>query len=248
MKLSRRAFALGLGALASRPAFAFGESSQVDVAELDLGAGTLSRPFAWKRLLYELSQSTSVETVSRSVFLKPEDPALFEHPFAVLCGDGAFAMPSEEGLEQLGRYLSYGGFLVIDDTTGQDRTGFDASVRELASALFPNRAMAPLPTDHSIFRSFFLLAKPVGRLDQSAVLEGIVTGNNAPLVYTRNDLSGALDRTSGGAAAQACVPGGERQRREAVKLAINLVMYALTSDYKKDQAHVTELIREGRLE
>jgi hypothetical protein len=45
-----------------------------------------------------------------------------------------------------------------------------------------------------------------------------------------------------------CVPGGESQRREAIKLGINLVLYALTSNYKKDQAHVRQLMKEGRLE
>jgi hypothetical protein len=42
--------------------------------------------------------------------------------------------------------------------------------------------------------------------------------------------------------------GGEAQRREAIKLGINLAMYALTSNYKHDIAHVVELMREGRLE
>jgi hypothetical protein len=44
------------------------------------------------------------------------------------------------------------------------------------------------------------------------------------------------------------VPGGETQRREAIKLGINLVVYALTANYKRDQAHVKQLMKEGRLE
>ena len=44
------------------------------------------------------------------------------------------------------------------------------------------------------------------------------------------------------------IPGGELQRREALKLGINLVMYALTSNYKHDQAHVRALMEEGRIE
>ena len=38
------------------------------------------------------------------------------------------------------------------------------------------------------------------------------------------------------------------QRRESIKLGVNLVMYALTSNYKHDTAHVLELMREGRIE
>ena len=61
------------------------------------------------------------------------------------------------------------------------------------------------------------------------------------------DLSGALDRTPDGRNRTPLV-GGELQRREATKLSINLVLYALTSNYKHDIAHVVELMREGRLE
>ena len=61
------------------------------------------------------------------------------------------------------------------------------------------------------------------------------------------DLSGALDR---GVDGRNTIPlaGGDRQRREAVKLSINLALYALTSNYKHDIAHVVELMREGRIE
>ena len=37
-------------------------------------------------------------------------------------------------------------------------------------------------------------------------------------------------------------------RREALKLGINLVLYSLTANYKKDQAHVRELMKQGWLE
>ena len=76
----------------------------------------------------------------------------------------------------------------------------------------------------------------------------MTVGNLSPLIYCRNDLSGALDRGPDGRSVHACVPGGERQRGEAVKVGINLVMYSLTANYKRDQAHVRALMLEGRLE
>jgi hypothetical protein len=225
----------------------FGDTSRVDVAELNLGPGTLSRPNAWKRLLYEVIQTTSVVCEPSSAQVRPEGPELFEHPFTVLLGDGAFALPEESGLEQLSRYLAYGGFLVIDDTTGTDG-GFDDSVRALVRKLFPTRPLSPIPSDHSVYRSFFLLRRPLGRLDRHRVLEGVTVDNLTPVIYMRNDLSGALDRSDDGRPRQACIPGGEGQRREAIKLGVNLVLYSLTATYKKDQAHVQALMREGRLE
>lgn len=246
---SRRQFLAGLAAsLVAPKALAFGEPSFVDIAELDLGKGCLSRPNAWRRLLYELRQTTSVECRTESVLISPEDPELFEHPFAVLIGDGGFDEPSETAVEQLSRYLAYGGFLLIDDSTGRDDSDFDASVRALVQRLFPTRPISRLPTDHSIYRSFFLLRRPLGRIDRYAWLEGVTVGDLTPLVYCRNDLSGALDRRADGRPAHAVVPGGEHQRREAIKLGLNLMMYSLTANYKKDQAHVRELMRQNRLE
>jgi hypothetical protein len=241
-------FAAGTAALASGRASAFGEASSVDIAELRLSSGTLSRPEAWKRLLYEVIQTTSVEAVPRSVQLDPEDPALFAHPFAVLVGDDAFPPLSEAALQQLGRYLSYGGFLLVDDASGQRESAFDRSVRSLASRLFPTRPLTLLRSDHSVYRSFFLLHEPLGRVANVRALEGVPQGSTHVFVYCRDDLSGALDRRADGVDANACVPGGEAQRREAVKLGINLIMYALTSNYKQDITHVNELLREGRLE
>jgi hypothetical protein len=34
------------------------------------------------------------------------------------------------------------------------------------------------------------------------------------------------------------VPGGEHQRETAYRFGVNLVMYALTGNYKSDQVHV----------
>lgn len=270
---SRRELLAGLGAAAALgatglpgSAWALGANSQVSIAELDLGSGTVSRPTSWSRLLYLLDYSTSV-TVNPDVAgfqtepprLRPEDPDLFGYPFVVCLGDGAFDLPSEQGLQQLARFLAYGGFLLFDDVTGEDDSGFDASVRRLVRVLFPTRSLAVLPPDHSIYRAFFLFQRnkrfrrgewdgyPVGRLARHRELEGVTVGNLTPLVYTRNDLSGALETDASRMPRRACVPGGPQQRLEAEKLGMNLVMYSLTANYKKDQTHVSELIRRGQL-
>lgn len=252
MTLTRRhllgAAATALAGLTVRPAWALGEATQVDIAEIQLSRGTVSRGEAWKRLLLEVVQTTSVEVNPRSVPLAPEDPALFRHPFAVLAGNAALPDLSDAARAQLVRYLAYGGFLLIDDTTGTPDSDFDRSVRAMLARLFPTRPLAVLSSDHSIYRSFFLLHEPVGRVANHRVLEGVPQGSTHVVVYMRDDLSGALDRRADGTDAAACVPDGESQRREAVKLGVNLLMYALTSNYKQDIAHVNELMRDGRLE
>jgi len=247
--ISRRALLGSAAALAFAPRVrALGPASEVDIAEIQLPRGTVSRPEAWTRLLFELLQSTSVEAEPRAVQVAPDDPALFRHPFAVLAGDGALPALSEAAEQQLVRYLSYGGFLFIDDVTGERDSDFDVSVRQMVRRLFPTRPLTVLPADHSVYRAFFLLHEPMGRVALHRNLEGVAQGSMHPLIYGGDDLSGALDRRKDGADAFPCTPGGELQRREAVKLGINLLMYGLTSNYKQDQAHVEQLIREGRLE
>ena len=110
------------------------------------------------------------------------------------------------------------------------------------------KPITPLRADHALYRSFFLLEKPVGRLAEVDFIEGVDVGKVTPLMLFHNDLSGALERTEDGQDKYAVIPGGDFQRREAVKLVINMIMYALTSNYKHDQAHVKELIEDGRLD
>ena len=40
----------------------------------------------------------------------------------------------------------------------------------------------------------------------------------------------------------ATVPGGDRQRELAYRFGVNLVMYALTGNYKSDQVHVPAIL------
>jgi hypothetical protein len=247
--MRRREFLVALsGMLATRPALALGRSSEADVAEVILPSGSISRPDAWTRLLYELEITTSIETVNSVVQLAPEDPALFDHPFAVLSGNGAFKALTREARQQLVRYISYGGFLLLDDATGLETSGFDSSVRRLCDRLFPTRPLAFLPSDHSLYRAFFLIDRPVGRLTTWPRLEGVTLGETTPIIYSRNDLGGALARDGSGRHAFPLDNGVPAQRREAVKLGVNLYVYALTSNYKKDQAHVKALMDQGRLE
>jgi hypothetical protein len=238
------AAALGLPSVAS----GFGSPSMLDVAELVIPGVSVHRPGAWKRLLFEIIQTTSVEASPVTVQVDPEDPVLFEHPFCVLVAEAPIAGLSDAGVRQIERFLSYGGFLLIDDASGEGDGAIAKSVRRLAGRIFPTRPVSPLPADHAVFRSFFLLDSPVGRTLGTGVLEGVSTGPTTPLVFCGSDLSGALDRSPSGQDRYPVVPGGERQRREALKLGVNLMLYALTSNYKHDIAHTLELMREGRLE
>ena len=69
-------------------------------------------------------------------------------------------------------------------------------------------------------------------------LEGASIGNTTPVIYCKNDLGGAWERDGLGNWVSPCTPGGEEQRKDAFHLGINLILYAMTGNYKEDLIHV----------
>jgi hypothetical protein len=62
------------------------------------------------------------------------------------------------------------------------------------------------------------------------------------VVIGAHDWAAAWATDSQGRAQYAAVPGGEGQRETAVRFGVNLVMYALTGNYKADQVHVDAIL------
>lgn len=194
-------------------------------------------PSAAAELMREVVKRTSVEASLVRRELQVLDPKLFHYPFIWIAGRDAFEPFNDEEVDVLRRFLRYGGFLCADDAGGYTGFGFDEAFRFLMERVFPDRPLVRLPSDHALFRSYYLLPSVGGRRLVSPFLEGIVLGDFTPVIYCRNDLGGAWFRDPMGNWSYPCVPGGEAQRLEAFKLGINLVMYALATDYKKDQIH-----------
>jgi hypothetical protein len=178
--------------------------------------------------------------------IDPTSELLFEQPFVTISGDRWFEPLSDEAVSSLRLYLREGGFLFIDDTTGIDDSDFDTSVRRDLARILPGTRLGPVGRDHAIYRSFFLLRGVSGRILVRQHLEGMWLGDITPVLYSLNDLSGAWWRSADGDYALDVSPGGRRQRTEATKLGINLVLFALTGNYKRDAVHVDTLLKRMR--
>ena len=178
--------------------------------------------------------------------IAPDAPELFHHPFVVWSGDQAFEPLSEIAVAQLRLYLREGGFLFVEDARGLEDSGFDASVRRDLSRVLPKADLVPIGRDHAIYRSFFYLRGAAGRILVQPYLEGLWLGDITPVLYSRNDLLGALLRSPSGGYALEVVPGGHSQRIACRQLGINLVLFALTGNYKRDAVHVKTLLERMR--
>mgnify|MGYP001570015564 CR=1 FL=1 len=249
-RLSRRAFlassAAGLAAVfATRRAAALGDGAKFSMARLRYAGGNWDvRPLAARRLLWEVTKRTSIESRAKEPVVTLRDAALYRTPFLYLTGDDAFSPWSADEIANLRRYLSRGGFLFVDDATGTLDSAFDASVRrELKRVFDPDRPIAALPRDHVIYKSFYLLNSAVGRVEIDPELYGIDVDERTVVICSRNDAGGAWSRDNVGRWMFDVVPGGDRQREMAFRFGVNVVMYALCLDYKRDQVHVPLILK-----
>ncbi|MDH5674738.1 MAG: DUF4159 domain-containing protein [Myxococcales bacterium] len=221
---------------------AFGEATAVDIRMVLAAKLSPARPTAARRLAWEVRQRTSVETRLEPTRTRFDDPGIFESPLLYFSGDREFQPLSEAEIAGLRRFVEFGGFVLIDDAA-PDRDGFDRSVRRELGRAFGDGALRPLANSHTVFRSFYLLERPQGRVEGPAQLEAVQRAGRAAVIYSRHDLGGAWDRDDLGNYLHPVQPGGNRQRELAIRLGVNLVLYALCLDYKDDQVHSPFIMR-----
>jgi hypothetical protein len=246
VKLSRRLLLSTAPALAAARAFAFGDASLFVPAVAQHGGRWDARLSALRRLSWELQRRTSIEVSLEVRPMQLSSPHLFDYPFVYFGGDGEIPALRTEELENLRRYLTFGGFIFADANDGSDGNGFDASFRREMARVLPQSPLTPVPLAHVVFKSFFLLDAAPGRLLHKPQLESCNVNKRAAVIYSQNDVLGALARDEGGGYEFEVVPGGEAQREIATRLMVNAVMYAMCLDYKDDAVHLPAIMKRRR--
>jgi hypothetical protein len=196
-------------------------------------------------LTYVLNDRTAVETGSPiGVDVESDELAFFPLLYWPISGDQPAL--SDYAIGRINGYLRGGGTILFD-TLDQNsgRSGFDGPgirrLRDLARGLdIPPLMQVPL--DHVLTKSFYLLQDFPGRWADGAVWversDEHVNDGVSSVIIGGNDWASAWAVDSDGRPMFAVVPGGEHQRETAYRFGVNLVMYALTGNYKSDQVHV----------
>lgn len=208
-----------------------------------------------------LRRRTSVEPdAPRGVDLETDELAFF--PVLYWPVDPSQPIPSSDAYAKLNRYLRGGGMIVFD-TRDADIGGFGSNspaalrLRDLAAPL-DVPPLEPLPDDHVMTRSFYLLQDYPGRYNSRDVwveaspdveqVEGMPFRNLndgvTPVVIGANDWAAAWAVDGQGRALLPIGRGfaGEQQREIAFRFGVNLVMHVLSGNYKSDQVHVPALL------
>ena len=243
-----RAILIGILIIATLPLLSQYEGSEFHFAQVSYSGNWDTRPRAYKRLMSTLELRTSVKTSHDRKTISIADSDLFNYPFLYLAGDGEFEPFSSEERRKIRKYLNLGGTLIIDDTSGKEDSSFDKQIREELVNIFPDIPLSPIEQDHVMYKSFYLLNSSSGRKVVQPYLEGITfrDEDRTSVIYSRNDLGGAWSEDEFGKWEYEVIPGGEAQRERAMRLGINMIMYALTGNYKKDQVH-TPFIKRRQL-
>lgn len=230
-------------AFAPLPALAFGGEGAFHPRVLKAGGSGVdpARQEAPARWAWELVQRTSAPARIATNTVAADHMDLLTEPFVLWSGDKAIEPLTRAEVRGLRQFLMLGGVMVVDDSAPE--TGrFGASVRRELRRVLPESPVVKLQDTHVIYKTFYIIDRPVGRQTGPAHVDAIVRGKNAQVLLLSHDLLGALARKQG-AWAFPMEPGGERQRQYAIRLAVNLAMYVLCSDYKDDQVHAPWLMR-----
>ncbi|MBN9216832.1 MAG: DUF4159 domain-containing protein [Mesorhizobium sp.] len=175
--------------------------------------------------------------------------------------DPAAPMPSQAAIARIDAYMQQGG-TVLFDTRDQFANGIGADSTSPATERLRDilgnlnvPPLEPVPADHVLTKSFFILPEFPGRFSGSPLwVEASLDASNAdnrpvrtgdgvsPIMITANDFAGAWAVDENGDPLLPTVPNDPMQRVYALRAGVNIMMYMLTGNYKSDQVHVPILL------
>ncbi len=196
-------------------------------------------------LSYILQRRTAVDAAEpMAVDLEQDEIAFFPLLYWPMADTQATLSPA--ALERINRYLRTGGTILFDTRDGP--YGDSAGTRRLRALVrgLDIPPLAPTAGDHVLTKAFYLLQEFPGREAASPLwvqANPTVGGDEVSnILMTQSDFAGAWAMDKAGNPLFPVSPGGEVQREMAYRTGVNIVMYALTGNYKADQVHVNTIL------
>ncbi len=208
-----------------------------------------------------LNARTAIEPVE-PVALDLETDELAFYPFIYWPISERQALPSDAAYSKLNAFLRSGGMIMFDTRDAHlGGGGFgtpNGRVLQKLAAKLDVPPLEPIPPDHVLTRTFYLLQAFPGRWASNDIwvesapdveaVEGMPFRNLndgvTPIIIGGNDWASAWAVDANG---QYRFPvgsgsGGQRQREIAYRFGVNLIMHVMTGNYKSDQVHVPALL------
>ncbi len=175
--------------------------------------------------------------------VNPESDTLIFYPLLYWPITSAQSALSSKALQNLQDYLDHGGTILVDTRDGR---GKSEHLRRILGGLnIP--PLTELPKDHVIGKSFYLMDAFPGRHENAPIwVESTSAGGRdgvSSVILGSHDWAGAwaeLNVINRGS--RQYIQGADRRHELSLRFGINLVMYALTGNYKADQVHVPHIL------
>ncbi len=195
------------------------EPGMVRCANLIYGDAKTSVCFS-SEFLSQMSKQTHIVARPRFSPVKLDADKLYEFPFAVMTGEGAFRL-TEEQRTNMRMYLENGGFIVA--SAGCSSPEWVASFRTEIARVFPELSLAPLDMAHPAFHTVYDIKElDCKKSPKQAHLEGLEIDGKVVLIFSEDGLN-----DTGKAGGNCCCCGGN-EIRNARQINVNLLAYALT--------------------
>ncbi len=197
-------------------------STEFTVVRVKYGGGGdwYNGPTSLPNLLRAVRERTTVKTSQQDVTLSLTDARLFDYSFLYINGHGNISFTDEE-IRNLRRFLTNGGFLLVNDDYGLDK----AFRREIAK-VYPDAELVELPFSHPIYHIFYDFPNGLPKIhkhdDKPPQGFGIFYQGRLVVFYNYEcDLGDGWDDPD--------VHNDPPEKREAALcMGINIVLYALT--------------------
>jgi uncharacterized protein DUF4159/aerotolerance regulator-like protein len=157
--------------------------------------------------------------------------------------------PDAAAAAALNAFMRNGGIILFDTRDEGTGEGYAPGARPALRRVTRDLAippLAPVAEDHVLRRAFYLLPELPGRFSGGQVWvardQDRANDSVSPVIIGGHDWGAAWAVDARGNNPYATIPGGARQRMLAYRFGVNLVMYALTGNYKGDQVHVPAIL------
>jgi hypothetical protein len=245
--------------------FAMKATQQTHLAYIVTGDATVDEvsKTGLQGLTLFLAQRTALEA-GEPIGLDPSRDELAFFPIIYWPISPSAPKPPQAALERIDSYMKRGGTVLFDtrdaiDTPpgpgGEMQGPGMVALRSILSSLdIPE--LEPVSRDHVLTKTFFLMRDFPGRFTNGQLwVEALPAETEddsgrparagdgvSSILITSNDLAGAWAMRPDGQPMLPLVPGEPHQREFAFRAGVNIVMYALTGNYKADQVHIPALL------
>lgn len=211
------------------------ERGLLQIAQIKHEGAWNAAPRALRNLLMSLNETVGLSASTKTKELALSDRNIFRYPVLYMHGRNRFTVPAEER-QQLKLYLDRGGVLIADACCGARQ--FDRAFRDFLQQVYPDKKLERIPISHEMFtekvgRDIKLLKRRTTEGAENAaggnftvrtvepILEGIELDSRYVVIYSKYDISCALERQSSGSC-EGYLP------EDAVKLGTNIILYSMT--------------------